>query len=221
MSPPKRPEPPAVAARALNIIAAILTGFSDEAVPRSCQPAHRVRRSDAISPQSRYISVACALQRPSCSHSYGSPARWPWPNVRYSPSCTSTTTAFSTPPASAGRIGVAVANVQSRTHPPAAISPSPASPDRLFAYGGTGRSRCRRVTSCIPCAPSALPADLPLTGKNHSRKVVPGEGIEPPTNGLQNRCSTAELTRRPYQVGVAFRCSATCGEPYLETATQS
>ena len=24
---------------------------------------------------------------------------------------------------------------------------------------------------------------------------VPGEGIEPPTNGLQNRCSTAELTR--------------------------
>jgi hypothetical protein len=25
--------------------------------------------------------------------------------------------------------------------------------------------------------------------------LVPGEGIEPPTNGLQNRCSTAELTR--------------------------
>ena len=25
--------------------------------------------------------------------------------------------------------------------------------------------------------------------------TVPGEGIEPPTNGLQNRCSTAELTR--------------------------
>ena len=24
---------------------------------------------------------------------------------------------------------------------------------------------------------------------------MPGEGIEPPTNGLQNRCSTAELTR--------------------------
>ena len=24
---------------------------------------------------------------------------------------------------------------------------------------------------------------------------VPGEGIEPPTNGLQNRCSTAELSR--------------------------
>src|SRR5579872_2125750 len=27
--------------------------------------------------------------------------------------------------------------------------------------------------------------------------AVPGEGIEPPTNGLQNRCSTAELTRLP------------------------
>ncbi len=26
--------------------------------------------------------------------------------------------------------------------------------------------------------------------------LVPGEGIEPPTNGLQNRCSTAELTRQ-------------------------
>jgi hypothetical protein len=25
---------------------------------------------------------------------------------------------------------------------------------------------------------------------------VPGEGIEPPTFGLQNRCSTAELTRQ-------------------------
>ncbi len=25
--------------------------------------------------------------------------------------------------------------------------------------------------------------------------MVPGEGIEPPTNGLQNRCSTAELAR--------------------------
>ncbi len=26
--------------------------------------------------------------------------------------------------------------------------------------------------------------------------MVPGEGLEPPTNGLQNRCSTAELTRQ-------------------------
>ncbi len=26
--------------------------------------------------------------------------------------------------------------------------------------------------------------------------LVPGEGFEPPTCGLQNRCSTAELTRQ-------------------------
>ena len=25
--------------------------------------------------------------------------------------------------------------------------------------------------------------------------MVPAEGLEPPTNGLQNRCSTAELSR--------------------------
>ena len=28
-------------------------------------------------------------------------------------------------------------------------------------------------------------------------EMVPDEGIEPPTFGLQNRCSTAELIRRP------------------------
>ena len=33
--------------------------------------------------------------------------------------------------------------------------------------------------------------------------VVPGEGLEPATNGLQNRCSTAELTRRTPFVTVA------------------
>ena len=27
------------------------------------------------------------------------------------------------------------------------------------------------------------------------KMLVPDEGIEPPTNGLQNRCSTAELIR--------------------------
>ena len=39
--------------------------------------------------------------------------------------------------------------------------------------------------------------------------LVPGEGLEPPTNGLQNRCSTAELTRQKlemslYQALLAF-----------------
>ena len=32
--------------------------------------------------------------------------------------------------------------------------------------------------------------------KNGGRGMVPAEGIEPPTFGLQNRCSTAELSRR-------------------------
>jgi hypothetical protein len=32
--------------------------------------------------------------------------------------------------------------------------------------------------------------------KNRRFYVVPGERIELPTNGLQNRCSTAELTRQ-------------------------
>jgi hypothetical protein len=32
--------------------------------------------------------------------------------------------------------------------------------------------------------------------RRHRGKLVPGERIELPTNGLQNRCSTAELTRQ-------------------------
>ena len=32
-------------------------------------------------------------------------------------------------------------------------------------------------------------------GGTSLENLVPGEGIEPPTNGLQNRCSTAELAR--------------------------
>ena len=31
--------------------------------------------------------------------------------------------------------------------------------------------------------------------------LVPAEGIEPPTFGLQNRCSTAELSRRHLEAG--------------------
>jgi hypothetical protein len=36
-------------------------------------------------------------------------------------------------------------------------------------------------------------------------QVVPGERIELPTNGLQNRCSTAELTRLFYDSGFSGR----------------
>jgi hypothetical protein len=35
--------------------------------------------------------------------------------------------------------------------------------------------------------------------------MVPDEGIEPPTFGLQNRCSTAELIRHLDEGGVCLR----------------
>ena len=35
-----------------------------------------------------------------------------------------------------------------------------------------------------------------MTSTVVDKDVVPDEGIEPPTFGLQNRCSTAELIRR-------------------------
>jgi hypothetical protein len=34
--------------------------------------------------------------------------------------------------------------------------------------------------------------------------LVPGERIELPTNGLQNRCSTAELTRRLVEISISY-----------------
>src|SRR6266487_4194227 len=36
-----------------------------------------------------------------------------------------------------------------------------------------------------------------VTSWMNGSTLVPGEGFEPPTNGLQNRCSTPELTRLP------------------------
>jgi hypothetical protein len=41
-----------------------------------------------------------------------------------------------------------------------------------------------------------------------NRKMVPGEGIEPPTFGLQNRCSTAELTRPQVVLAAGLPASA-------------
>jgi hypothetical protein len=32
--------------------------------------------------------------------------------------------------------------------------------------------------------------------------LVPAEGLEPPTNGLQNRCSTAELSRQKQEMSL-------------------
>jgi hypothetical protein len=39
-----------------------------------------------------------------------------------------------------------------------------------------------------------------LCQANFLKLLVPDEGIEPPTFGLQNRCSTAELIRRVARV---------------------
>src|SRR5262249_18928119 len=45
-----------------------------------------------------------------------------------------------------------------------------------------------------------IPQPRPLLATQHlcfvSKFLVPGAGFEPATNGLQNRCSTTELTRQ-------------------------
>ena len=47
--------------------------------------------------------------------------------------------------------------------------------------------------------------------------LVPGERIELPTNGLQNRCSTAELTRQNGYVrtGVGYLATRSRTTPYV------
>jgi hypothetical protein len=46
---------------------------------------------------------------------------------------------------------------------------------------------------CQNIARGRLPAHI---GKNKANKImVPGEGFEPPTFGLQNRCTATVLTR--------------------------
>ena len=49
--------------------------------------------------------------------------------------------------------------------------------------------------SCIALALLAALGEGSVIRLKLLKTLVPGEGIEPPTNGLQNRCSTAELTR--------------------------
>jgi hypothetical protein len=50
--------------------------------------------------------------------------------------------------------------------------------------------------------------------------LVPGERIELPTNGLQNRCSTAELTRQFNGLDLSDRAIAT-GLPPEKAANRS
>lgn len=101
--------------------------------------------------------------------------------------------------------------------------PSPASPaHRLLSGRIVGRTTINRLWKIRFSAARAdlqrrwgsLDAGLPRarSGQSPRRRagridlrrqdqVVPAEGIEPPTFGLQNRCSTAELSRRSSEIG--------------------
>src|SRR5262249_60480285 len=63
-----------------------------------------------------------------------------------------------------------------------------------------------------------MPCGTPTCGRCQKVPIllVPGEGIEPPTNGLQNRCSTAELTRQR-SVNTHFFCSRKRTKDALDT----
>ena len=77
---------------------------------------------------------------------------------------------------------------------------------RLPRCGRPYTRDCAGLVGDFPCQPVlrikryikvALKSPRTLNSVNPARwLLVPGERIELPTNGLQNRCSTAELTRR-------------------------
>ena len=73
---------------------------------------------------------------------------------------------------------------------------------RLQSAAEARSEGCRRLTFSV-ASRWLFRAKLPTcqTGDcyiilNHMNYLVPAEGIEPPTFGLQNRCSTAELSRQ-------------------------
>ena len=70
--------------------------------------------------------------------------------------------------------------------------------DELRA-AGAGGSDHTEAALCVICCDSymiLLLAKWRLARSNPMKSLVPGEGLEPPTNGLQNRCTTAVLTRQ-------------------------
>jgi hypothetical protein len=76
------------------------------------------------------------------------------------------------------------------------------SDSRVYAFG---RSDLRETHACDANHRRVMSArirdrlwfaNLGAPQKQSGRRMVPGERIELPTNGLQNRCSTAELTRQ-------------------------
>ena len=55
--------------------------------------------------------------------------------------------------------------------------------------------KAKGAVAATPDDGAKATAAIERFARDPDRKLVPGEGLEPPTNGLQNRCSTAELTR--------------------------
>src|SRR4051794_26736881 len=64
----------------------------------------------------------------------------------------------------------------------------------LHQSGGKAAALCPKLGAACLGASSARASGH--AHAFHRLDLVPGERIELPTNGLQNRCSTAELTRR-------------------------
>ena len=91
-------------------------------------------------------------------------------------------------------------------------------PSNSTTTGLSGRARLRWIVAC----PSSKIIKLETLRANYAppgcRKVVPGERIELPTNGLQNRCSTAELTRLINNLAIQDRAIATGFPPARSAA---
>ena len=72
--------------------------------------------------------------------------------------------------------------------------------DALMSQAETGKIALRPSSPLRPVVARRMPgtnAEGTQKSRPNSYGMVPDEGIEPPTFGLQNRCSTAELIRLP------------------------
>jgi NAD(P)-dependent dehydrogenase (short-subunit alcohol dehydrogenase family) len=81
--------------------------------------------------------------------------------------------------------------------------------DDVWSRKPCNLSTTRSAHGCHPCLRYSL---LPMSPGRTNRLLVPAEGFEPPTNGLQNRCSTTELSRpqvcAPARTGLSAQAGA-------------
>ena len=91
---------------------------------------------------------------------------------------------------------------------PRAQLPAEPSNDRAEWWRCLLREFCRGASPVLPRSMARQHRRPHSLVKCHSIRdlLVPGERIELPTNGLQNRCSTAELTRRSVPEHIRARC---------------